>query len=218
MAMGRKPREEARQARNDVYREHIVEAAECVFADRGFETAKVQDISQLAGLSRGTIYAIFPGKVELYAAVLEERAQELLALARTIAVRRDPPLETLHALVGVYVDYFVAHPDFLRMHLRSGASWALVPASGADTRAEHWNDILALQADIFRRGVSQGMFVDEDPAFLSRMFSAMDQVLLAEWVATGMKAPREELVRRLTELVERAFCRPVPRARVAARR
>jgi AcrR family transcriptional regulator len=218
MATRRRPREEARKARNEVYRSHIVEAAERVFADRGFETAKVQEISQLAGLSMGTIYAIFPGKIELYAAVLEERAQELLALARTVAVRRDPPLETLHALVAVYIDYFVAHPSFLRMHLRSGASWALVPASGADTRAEHWSDILALQAEIFGRGVSQGVFVDEDPVFLSRMFSAMDQVLLSEWVATGMKAPREELVRRLTELVERAFCRPAVRGRVAARR
>ena len=218
MAPRRRPREEARKARNEVYREHIVEAAERVFADRGFEAAKVQEISQLAGLSLGTIYAIFPGKIELYAAVLEARAQELLALARTIAVRRDAPLETLHALATVYIDYFLAHPNFLRMHLRSGASWALVPATGADTRVEHWSDILALQADIFRRGVTQGVFVDEDPVFLSRMFSAMDQVLLSEWVATGMKMPRDELVRRLTELVERAFCRPLARGRVAARR
>ena len=62
------------------------------------------------------------------------------------------------------------------------------------------------------------MFVDEAPAFLSRMFTAMDQVLLAEWVAGGMKAPREELVRRLTDLVERAFCRAAVRGRVATRR
>src|SRR5947207_2231621 len=33
----RRPREEARRVRNEVYRQHIVTAAEKVFAERGFE-------------------------------------------------------------------------------------------------------------------------------------------------------------------------------------
>ena len=47
-----------------------------------------------------------------------------------------------------------------------------------------------------RRGVAAGVFVDEDPAFLAKVFSALDQVLLADWVAGGMKADRDELHRR----------------------
>jgi AcrR family transcriptional regulator len=202
----RRPRDEARRARNDVYRSHIVEAAERVFAERGFEAAKVQDISALAGLSMGTIYAIFPGKTELYRAILEERAQELLGLASGVAARDLPPAEALDALIEVYIDYFLAHPDFLRLHLRSGASWALGP-SGTDAQIRHWQDIHALQADIFRRGVASGVFVAEEPGYLARLFSAMDQVLLADWAANGMQARREDLVRRLRAQVARAFRR-----------
>src|SRR5262245_40013679 len=123
--MRRKPRDEARQARTDVYRQHIFTAAERVFADRGFEVAKVQDISAAAGLSMGTIYAIFPGKTELFRAILEERGQELLELVRQVAGRNGSPIDALHGLIALYVDYFLAHPDFLRMHLRAGTSWAL---------------------------------------------------------------------------------------------
>ncbi len=54
-----RPQEKARQARTEVYREHILEAAEQIFAERGFENAKLQDISALAGVSMGTIYAVF---------------------------------------------------------------------------------------------------------------------------------------------------------------
>ena len=205
--MRRKPRDEARKARNDVYRQHIFEAAEKVFAEKGYETAKVQDISAAAALSMGTIYAVFPGKTELFLAVLEERGQELLRLARDVCDSGRPPLETLHALIALYIDYFLAHPDFLRMHLRSGASWGLTPATDASTRVEHWTDILALQSEIFRRGVADGVFVNEDPATLSRLFSVMDQVLLSEWVASGMREDRAALVLRMTSLCERAFCR-----------
>jgi AcrR family transcriptional regulator len=180
MAVRRKPRDEARRARTDVYRQHIFEAAERVFAERGFESARLQEISKLAGLSMGTIYAIFPSKTDLYRAILEERAQELLGLAREVAARDVDPRAALDGLIDLYVGWFVAHPGFLQMHLRAGTSWALVPTGTAD-QVRHWQDIHALQADIFRRGIAARVFVEEDPAYLARLFSAMDQVLLAEW-------------------------------------
>jgi AcrR family transcriptional regulator len=213
-AVRRQPREEARRARSDVYRQHVFAAAERVFAERGFEAASMQDISKAAALSMGTIYGVFPGKTELYRAVLEERGREVLALAHAIAARRAPARETLDALIELYVGYFADHPEFLRMHLRSGASWALSP-SGTDAQVRHWLDIQTLQADVFRRGIAEGVFVDEDPGYLARLFSVMDQVLLADWVASGMKAGRDQLVRRLRAQVERSFCRAAP---VAARR
>ena len=215
MPAQRKPRDEARRARTGVYRQHIFAAAERVFAERGFENAKLQEISRLAGLSMGTIYAIFPSKADLYRAILEERAVELLALASDVAARKGPARATLDALIDVYIGYFVAHPGFLQMHLRAGTSWALSP-SGTDAQIQHWQDIHVLQADIFRRGIAEGAFVDEDPAFLARLFSAMDQVLLADWVADGMRAGRAELVRRLRAQAERSFAR-TPRTPVRRR-
>jgi len=208
-----KPRDEARRAREDVNRGHIVEAAERVFAERGFEAAKVQHIWALASLSMGTIYGLFPGKTELFRAILEERGQDLLRVVREVAGRDAPARTALEALIETYIDYFLAHPGFLRLHLRSGTSWALGPTAGTDAQAELWQEIHALQADIFRRGIAAGEFVDEDPGYLARLFSAMDQVLLADWVAGGMQAGRDELVRRLWGQVERAFW--VPQRRTA---
>ena len=216
--MPRKAREEARRARTDVYRQHIVEAAEQVFAERGFEPAKVQEISKLAGLSMGTIYAIFPSKNDIFRAILEERASELLAIVEEVVGRNEGPREALHALIEAYIDYFLAHPSLLRMHLRLGSSWALRPGQDAESRGEHWERIQELQAEIFRRGIAERVFVDEDPIYLAKTFSVMDQVLLADWVASGMKADRTVLVRRLQEMVDRAFGRPGPaNVRSAAR-
>jgi AcrR family transcriptional regulator len=202
----RHPRDEARKARTGVYRQHILEAAERVFAERGYDVAKVQEISETAGLSMGTIYGIFPGKTELYTALLDERGQELLKLARQVAGRELTPKRQLLELIGVYIGYFVEHPDFLRMHLRSGVSWALGSAIGTATSVQYWQDIHELQADIFRRGVAAGEFIDEAPDYLARTFSVMDQVLLSDWVARGMTDPRDVLVARLSRMVERAFC------------
>lgn len=198
-------RERARAARNDVYREHILEAAETVFAQSGFDAAKLQDISRLAALSMGTIYAIFPGKNELLSAILEQRGREMLQLARAVVDRGEDPGETLDALIAAYVGYFVDHPMFLQMHLRQGVSWVLTPADGGNGRARIWDEIHQLQSELFRRGIAAKKFLAEDPGFLAKAFSALDQVLLADWVGNGMKESRESLISRMQQLAVRLF-------------
>lgn len=199
--------DKARQVRNDLYRQHILEAAEQIFAERGFDSAKLQEISALAGVSMGTIYAVFPGKEELFRAILAERGRELLQVARDGAQSSGDPHAALERLIEAYIDYFIAHPGFLRMHLRLGTSWVLGPVQGSEGQVELWAEIHALQSDLMRRGVAAGVFVDEDPAFLAKLFSALDQVLLADWVAGGMKADRGELIDRMRRLVGRVIAR-----------
>jgi AcrR family transcriptional regulator len=178
-----------------------------VFAERGFDAATLQEISKRVGLSMGTIYAVFPNKAELLAAILDLRGRALLALAREVVEHSDGALDTLNRLIAAYITYFVAHPTFLQMHLRQGTSWVLTPGDGGNGRAAIWSEIHTLQSEIFRRGVKDGSFVKEDPSFLAKAFSALDQVLLSEWVAGGMKASGDQLVQRLQQLVSRAFSR-----------
>jgi AcrR family transcriptional regulator len=199
--------DEARRVRNDLYRQHILESAEQVFAERGFESAKLQEISKLAGLSMGTIYAIFPSKDDLFSALLDERGQEILALARAVVEREQEPRAALHALIETYVGYFAEHPSFLRMHLRLGTSWVLGPPSDSEAQLLLWKEIHDLQAEIFRRGIAAGVFIEERPSLLAKLFSAMDQALLADWVADGMQDQPADLVRRLLAIVERSFYR-----------
>jgi AcrR family transcriptional regulator len=203
----RLPREEARRARNQLYREHILAAAERVFAERGFENAKLQEISALAGLSMGTIYSIFAAKDELFLALLEERGKELRDLAREVASEPGSARAALDRLIEAYIDYFVRHPTFLAMHLKMGHSWVLEPTGESEAQVRIWQEIHGYQSDIFRRGIDEGVFIAEDPAFLAKLFSAMDQVVLAEWAAGGMKAGGAELATRLKNMAERAFCR-----------
>ena len=133
--------------KNDLYRQHILEAAEQVFAERGFESAKLSEISATADLSMGTIYAIFPGKEDLFRAILDQRGQELLQIARGAAAPRPDAAQALEALIEAYIDYFVDHPGFLRMYLRLGTSWVLGPSLGTESQVRLWSEIHALQAD-----------------------------------------------------------------------
>src|SRR5574337_586052 len=97
--------------------------------------------TRTAGLSMGPIYAIFPSKEALFRAILQTRGGELVALARQVAETEHAQRAALRALGAAYIDYFLAHPDFLRMHLRDGTSWVLGPAGAAQTRVQMWRDV-----------------------------------------------------------------------------
>ncbi len=207
--MGREPRtarDKLRQARAEVYRRHILEAAERVFADKGFASASMQEIGRQAGVSMGTIYSVFASKEAVLEGVLQWRGEEILALVRDATASAAGALEALRRLMEAYVTYFTAHPDFLRMHLRLGGAWSVSPANGK-RRAAVWEEIHRLQADLMGKGVREGVLVDEDPALLARLFSAVDQVLLARWVELGLRASKEELLRQLQLWVERLLVR-----------
>jgi TetR/AcrR family transcriptional regulator len=69
-----KPEKRTRDAERS--REAILDAAERLFSDRGFEGVSLQEIASDAGLSRGAPSYFFGSKDSLYEAVLERVFRE----------------------------------------------------------------------------------------------------------------------------------------------
>ena len=199
-------------ARRQVYRQLIMDAAEAVFAEHGFADAKMSDIAREAGVALKTLYAAFKGKAELYHCIHELRCEEMLTLADEPAV--GSALEAAMEHVRVTVEYFLEHPSFLRTHLREGNAWAVGPALKAATEIGLWQKNMKLAADIVRRGIEEGLFVDEDPDLMTKMSTAVYQVHLADWLdretASNDARDSAELVARIQRHVSRLLCRVDP--------
>ena len=203
-----RPKENARRARAGLYRRLILEAAERSFAEKGFDDAKIEEIAAESGLSLGTLYSVFAGKPDVLRAVHETRNREILARSATAAAEASEPVEGLLAAVGASVDFFVGHPDYLRIHLRGGYAWGLAGAgSRSRSQAHAWDEGIDLYSAIFARGIAEGLFHPGSPRLLARMTIAMQQVQLADWVEQGMQQTPAELVADMHARLRRAFCR-----------
>ena len=76
---------DARSEQSDPIRERLVEAATAMFAERGYEGARVGEIARrAAGLTTGAIYSNFSGKADLLAAAFG--AQSATELQGILAV------------------------------------------------------------------------------------------------------------------------------------
>ena len=86
---GRPPRELAGEVE-----ERILDAAAKVFLERGFEGASVDEIADVARAGKPTIYARFPGKEALFAAVMARTCAKSPAPSRALH-RRVPRLKNV---------------------------------------------------------------------------------------------------------------------------
>jgi AcrR family transcriptional regulator len=92
------------QERSKKTKRNILEAAQQVFSDLGYENATTHHIAQQAGLSIGGVYAHFKSKEEIFLVVLEERSKT--AYAKTMECVGHIRSEKLNIEEGL--DYFFA--------------------------------------------------------------------------------------------------------------
>jgi AcrR family transcriptional regulator len=89
-------------------RERVLAAAFAEFAAYGVAGARIDRIAAAAKTSKERVYAYFRSKEELYGAVVAEQARETID-----NVHLDP--HDLPNYVGEVFDFYVGHPDFLRL-------------------------------------------------------------------------------------------------------
>ncbi|MBW2269723.1 MAG: TetR/AcrR family transcriptional regulator [Deltaproteobacteria bacterium] len=196
------------RARNEFYLERVVEAAERVFAERSFDAAKIQEIADEAGIALGTLYKVFRGKAEIFRSIHERRSRDLFAACEA-ALRPDaPPLAQLLDFVTAYLEFLIAHPEYLRMHLGDSSAWGFGGRFETHVQARAWRRGHETEVGLFERGIDEGVFIDRDPSLLVRMMAAIQQVQLAHWIEGGRKATPETLLAEMRVDLVRTFCRP----------
>ena len=86
-------------------RKQLLAAAQEVFVANGYHAAAMDDIALRAGVSKPVLYQHFPGKLELYLALLDTQTEALsAAVAQALAATEDNRLR-VHGVLSAYFDF-----------------------------------------------------------------------------------------------------------------
>src|SRR5712675_3175914 len=91
--------------------QQIIEAALEVFGECGLANARLQDIADRAGVSKGTIYLYFPNKEELFREMIRQTAVAAIERAERADVPGSPRDQLLAFMRGYWE--FVRSPVFM---------------------------------------------------------------------------------------------------------
>lgn len=189
-------RGERRRART---RTSILDAAEQVFARKGYEAARIEEIAEQADLSVGSIYVHFDGKRGLYL-TLVERALELF----TEYMRRSEnpafgPLQRVLAGGDAYLRFHLEHPwAFQYLAFPSAADREIADDDLEARIRETVGGLLERFAQQVQAATEAGEARPVDPARLARFaWGAWNGVIGLRLQPDGLRLSDEEVTETL---------------------
>lgn len=141
-------------------RAQILEAAETIFATKGYAATRLEDIAAQVGIRRASLVYYFRDKQELYDAVLTDVIGGLMTrVQHVITAARDLP-DAVDAALDAWVDYAGERPALARLLLREIAD---AQPGKPSLFVQHAMPVLGLMEQAIREGQRLELFLPIDP-------------------------------------------------------
>ncbi len=175
-------------------RRQLLDAALEVFVSQGYHAAAMDEIAERAGVSKPVLYQHFPGKLELYLALLDESVDTLVEAVRD-ALRSNPdPKQRVAATFGAYFEFVGGEGRAYRLVFESDLSNETAVRDRLDRGTREC-------AEMVSQAVREDAGLSHDEAhLLSVGMVGMAQITARYWLGTRDHIPREaaeQLVARL---------------------
>jgi AcrR family transcriptional regulator len=165
-----------------------------VFVSQGYHAAAMDDIADRAGVSKPVLYQHFPGKLELYLALLDESVDTLVETVRDALRSTADNRQRVAATFGAYFEFVGGEGQAYRLVFESDLSNEAAVRARLD-RVQR--ECAAMISQMVREGAGLS---DEEAHLLSVGMVGMAQVTARYWLGTRDHIPREaaeQLVARL---------------------
>ena len=100
-------------------RRQLLGAAQEVFVAQGYHTAAMDEIAERAGVSKPVLYQHFPGKLELYLALLDEHAEALVKIVREALESTTDNKMRVQACMQAFYDFVAGDGEAYRLVFES---------------------------------------------------------------------------------------------------
>ncbi|MDV9176609.1 TetR/AcrR family transcriptional regulator [Streptomyces sp. W16] len=101
-------------------REQLLTVGARLFSESPYDEVWIEQVAEIAGVSRGLLYHYFPTKRDFFAAVVERESERMLRL--TAAVPGVPAREQLAVALDTYLEYVHTHAHGYRAFHRADAA------------------------------------------------------------------------------------------------
>jgi len=172
------------------HRRAVLDAAEEVFAQKGFHNATVQEIAAGAEFAVGTLYNMFEGKTAIYRELILMRARDYAQRVSQRLAQLDDPVQKVRALVKLKLEFFQDHQQFFRIFRSATSGEEAAPPCGLSEDARRlYDDYVAMMREVFAEGRRRGVFVELDPMLLALAVEGITNALIAHGFHTRQDIP-----------------------------
>jgi len=180
-------------------RNQLLGAAQEVFVAQGYHAAAMDDIAERAGVSKPVLYQHFPGKLDLYLALLDQHCESLIQSVRTALASTTDNKQRVRATMDAYFAYVEDDGGAFRLVFESDLTNEPAVRERVDKVttecAEAICDVIAEDTGLSR----------EESMLLASGLGGLAQVVARSWLHSDRKVPRDQAVQLLTSLAWRGI-------------
>ena len=180
-------------------RRQLLGAAQEVFVAQGYHAAAMDEIAERAGVSKPVLYQHFPGKLELYLALLDESVEELVGIVREALSSTTDNKQRVPATFKAFFDFVGSSGEAFRLVFESDLS------NEPEVR-ERLNRTMRDCADMISQFIREDAGLSDDEAHLLGMaLVGMAQVSSRYWLSTDRAIPKDAAEQLLARLAWRGI-------------
>lgn len=185
-------------SRGQQTRRKLLDAAEAVFGERGYDNASIVEITQRAGVAQGTFYVYFPDKkaafVELVRHLSHTLRQEIAEAVRGL----DHRLEIERVGVLAFFRFTLTHQNLYRI---------VRQAEFVEPELYRW--YYQRMADGYIKGltaaIQAGQVRDLDPEALAYCLMAMGDFMGMRWVLWEGRLPPDSAIDAMMQFIRQGI-------------
>jgi TetR/AcrR family transcriptional regulator len=220
LATGRRPKKRARRSAA-ISKERIIKTAIEEFSAKGFDGARVDEVSRRSGVNKTLIYHYIGNKDRLFTAALEATYRTIRKRQRDFMAGRLPPGEGVRQLAQLLMSIWVEHQEFGRLLATENFLGGTHIRKSKAIR-QMYNPLVDALNTLMERGVQQGIFRDGiDPIDLYISMSALSAYYVSHnhtldaLFHTDLLSPRRLRQREMhiVDMILRYVCRNLGQAR-----
>ncbi|MGW1915768.1 TetR/AcrR family transcriptional regulator [Streptomyces sp. NPDC002076] len=172
-------------------RGRILQAGLELFAESGFAGASIRQIAGIVGINSATLYAHYPSKGHVLAALVRIGHEEMLArlTEAAAATRHDSAGRQLAALVRAHV---LLHTDYPLLAVVTNSELHALAPDLAGTSLELREQCRRMLADVLELGMESGEFSIDDPVLAVTAIGGLG-VQVAQWFGPALDRTREQV-------------------------
>ena len=181
-----------------VRRKQLLAAAQEVFVANGYHAAAMDDIAERAGVSKPVLYQHFPGKLDLYLAILDTHAATLIKSIRKGLAATDDNKARVRNVLTSYFDFVdgADRGDDGVFRLLFESDFANEPAV-----RERMDRISKQSTDAVAETVASDTALPRAQAeLLAGALTGAAQVAARWWLESDRAVPKADAVRLMAEL------------------
>ena len=175
-------------------RRQLLAAAQEIFVARGYHAAAMDEIADRAGVSKPVLYQHFPGKLELYLALLEEHSEALVEKQREALESTDDNRQRVTASFRAYFDFVAGDGEAFRLVFESDLRNLPAVREKSEQTMQRCAELIGA---VIRQDTS---ISDEEAHLLSIGLVGMAETSARYWLNNHGSVPKdaaEQLVARL---------------------